>query len=213
MRWKSCLGIPFCGLTRQALRHFSGQVDRTRRADRRAPRGLCHPGDLQPLQDRRSPVVNSQVTALNQECAGDTAGRVAAGTRDEDPGASDSLQHKMPEGNVTRAPRRIDTAVQTIYNNKWQYPPVPKNATYSFKSTLPCQPFCGVPFCHAHALAGAYACGALTCGFYLGVVQTFRQQATPSPSGIVPDRPGRCKKRKPGTKSSADRMRTISRHT
>ena len=123
---------------------------------------------------------------------------------------SDSLQHTMPEGHGTRAPRRIDTAVQTIYNNKWQYPPVPKNATYSFKSTLLCRPFCGVPVCHAPT--DVYACGALICGFYL-VVQTSRQQATPSPSGIVPDRPGRCKKRKPGTKSSADRMRTISRHT
>lgn len=35
----------------------------------------------------------------------------------------------MHEG---RAPKRIDTAVQTIYNNKWLYPPVPKNAIYSF---------------------------------------------------------------------------------
>jgi hypothetical protein len=31
-----------------------------------------------------------------------------------------------------RSARRIDTAVQTIYNNKWLYPPATKNATYSF---------------------------------------------------------------------------------
>jgi len=33
-----------------------------------------------------------------------------------------------------RAPRRIDTAVQIIYNNKWRYPALPSNATYSFIS-------------------------------------------------------------------------------
>ena len=36
-----------------------------------------------------------------------------------------------------RAARRIDTAVQTIYNNKWRYPPAPMNATYSFNGVFP----------------------------------------------------------------------------
>jgi hypothetical protein len=35
-----------------------------------------------------------------------------------------------------RAPKRIGTAVQTIFNNKWTYPAVPPNAIYAFNSML-----------------------------------------------------------------------------
>jgi len=52
----------------------------------------------------------------------------------------ESLSQELPAVGPTampperRAPRRIDTAVQIIYNNKWRYPAVPSNATYSFIS-------------------------------------------------------------------------------
>jgi hypothetical protein len=35
-----------------------------------------------------------------------------------------------------RLHKRIDTAVQQIYNAKWLYPAAPPNATYSFNSAL-----------------------------------------------------------------------------
>jgi hypothetical protein len=35
-----------------------------------------------------------------------------------------------------RLPKRIDTAVQQIYNAKWLYPAAPPNATYSFNSAF-----------------------------------------------------------------------------
>ena len=44
----------------------------------------------------------------------------------------------MPEENKPRRlPKRIDTAVQQIYNEKWLYPPAQNSATYSFNSAWP----------------------------------------------------------------------------